>query len=463
MNVNSARNVRVEGDGTQVVGHVGLHALGMFADRMGVGDALSEAVGWSGRGTPVHDRGKVLVHTMLMLTGGGESCADIEFLGSQGRLFGGVCSDSTLYRTFTDSLDTEAVERARAVIGQVRSRVWARSASTKGTTPVVLDLDASLVEIHSENKEGTAPNFKHGFGFHPLFCFADGTGETLGAMLRPGNATANDAADLLAVLDAGIDQLPAEVAAGHRAGDDPSEVHRPVVARSDSAGCSAGFVDGCRDRNIGFQVVARRKTAVSAAVAAANDDTDRWVPAVGADGSVKELGDGQPVAMVAEVTDLVDLTGWPQGSRLIVRREPLHPGAQTSLLPDLEYRFWGHYTDQAGNPATLDRQMRAHAHVEDHIGRLKESGLLRFPFTELAANQAWLQVVCWAADLVRWFQLLCLTGPLARALPKRLRWQLWHAPARIVRKARGDIVRILEGWPTAGEILAAYRRIAALT
>ena len=107
--------------------------------------------------------------------------------------------------------------------------------------------------------------------------------------------------------------------------------------------------------------------------------------------------------------------------------------------------------------------MRAHAHVEDHIGRLKDSGLLRFPFTDFAANAAWLAVVCWGADLVRWFQLLCVTGPLARALPKRLRWQLWHKPARIVRKARGDIIRILDGWPTAPDILAAYRHVAALT
>ena len=41
--------------------------------------------------------------------------------------------------------------------------------------------------------------------------------------------------------------------------------------------------------------------------------------------------------------------------------------------------------------------MRAHAHVEDHIGRLKDSGLLRFPFTDFAANAAWLAVVCWGS------------------------------------------------------------------
>lgn len=107
--------------------------------------------------------------------------------------------------------------------------------------------------------------------------------------------------------------------------------------------------------------------------------------------------------------------------------------------------------------------MRAHAHVEDHIGRLKDSGLLRFPFTDLEANQAWLQAVCWAADLVRWFQLLCLTGPLARALPTRLRWTLWRTPARIIRTARRDVVRILDGWPATTDILGAYGRIAALT
>ena len=59
--------------------------------------------------------------------------------------------------------------------------------------------------------------------------------------------------------------------------------------------------------------------------------------------------------------------------------------------------------------------------------------------------------------------MLCLNAELARAKPKRLRWTLWHAPARIITTARHDIVRILDGWPTAGEILGAYRNIAALT
>jgi len=78
MDANSTRNVVVESGGTQVVGHVGLHALGSFADRLGVGETLSRAIGWNGPGRPIHDRGRVLTQAMLMLAGGGESYTDIE-------------------------------------------------------------------------------------------------------------------------------------------------------------------------------------------------------------------------------------------------------------------------------------------------------------------------------------------------------------------------------------------------
>ena len=166
---------------------------------------------------------------------------------------------------------------------------------------------------------------------------------------------------------------------------------------------------------------------------------------------------------MAELTDLVELSDWPDGTRLIVRREPLHPGAQQSLFPSTMFRYWGHYTDAKGDPVALDVHMRAHAHVEDHIRRLKESGASRFPFVDIDANRAWLAVVCFADALVRWFQLLCLTGPLAAAEPKTLRWSLWHAPARLVHHARRRIVRILDGWPTTTALLGAYQRIALIT
>ncbi len=455
MNANSTERVKIEAGGEGVVAHVGLHTLRAFADRLGLGEALSERIPPAGERFPVHDRGKVLVRAMLMLAGGGEACTDIEHLRAEPALFGSVPSDSTLYRSFFE-ISPVVLKGVWEAVAEGREQVGRRSGVANASEPVVLDIDATLVEIHSENKAGTAPTYKGGFGFGPMLCFADGIGEALAALLRPGNAGANTVADHLTVLDAAVAQLPAEVGVGHRPGDDGDIVRRAVAVRTDSAGCTRGFVAGCRARNVGFAVVARSSGQIHAAISRARANEDRWSPAVRQDGEPREG------AQVAELTDMVDTSDWPEGTRLIVRREPLHPGAQQTLFPSESFRYWGHWTDQPGDAVTLDGHMRAHAHVEDHIRRLKDSGLCRFPFRDLDANRAWLAAVCFADTLVRWLQRLCLpAGGLARAEPKTLRWRLWHTPARLIHHARRDIVRILDDWPDAHALTSAYQHITA--
>jgi len=452
---NSTVSVVVEGGGEQVVAHVGLHALGVFADRLGLGDSLSARIAVTGERLPLHDRGKVLTQAMLMFAGGGEACSDIEYLRAQPELFGSVPSDSTLYRTVR-RIDACTLGGLWDAMAEGRVQVWRRSAATTGKATIVLDIDSSLHEIHSENKEQTAPTYKGGFGFHPMYCFADATGETLAVRLRPGNAGANNIADHVAVLDEAIAGLPEEIAVGHRAGDDASMVRRAVQVRVDSAGCT-DFVWRCRDRNVGFAVVARSNASIHAALSRVAFDDDAWQPAL------RQDGDERDGAAVAELTAHIDLSDWPEGTRLVVRREPLHPGAQQTLFPSTLFRYWGHYTDSTGDAATLDVHIRAHAHVEDHIRRLKDSGANRFPFIDINANRAWLAMVCFADALVRWFQLLCCTGALAVAEPKTLRWTLWHTPARLVHHARRRILRILDGWPSTDALLDAYQRIALIT
>src|SRR5918996_222656 len=263
----------------------------------------------------------------------------------------------------------------------------------------------------------------------PIYCFADATGETMGVKLRPGNAGANTIADHLDVLDQAIAGLPVEIAAGHRPGDNPSLVERQVRVRTDSAG-GTDFVHKCRERNIGFSVVARSNASVHAAISRIRFDDKRWQPAL------TQAGEPRPGAAVAELTQFVDLSGWPEATRLIVRREPLHQGAQGSLFPSATFRYWGHYTDSTADPVEADIDMRGHARVEDNIRRLKDSGASRFSFTDLDANRAWLDVVAFADALVRWFQLLCMPGRFATAEPKTMRWTIWHTPARLAPAAR---------------------------
>ena len=324
MHGNSTRRLVVASGGDQVVGHVGLHALGAFADRLGLGNALSARIPPRGKRMPLHDRGKVLVQSMLMLAGGGESCADIEHLRAQEDLFGSAPSDSTVFRTFHE-ISPEVRDALAEAFAQVRAEVWRRSAATTGTAPVILDIDASLVEIHTETKEGTGPHYKGGWGFHPMFCFADVIGEALSGLLRPGNAGANTVADHLLVLDAAVAQLPADIASGHRAGDDAALVTRALVVRTDSAGCTQGFVHGSRARNVGFFVVARSNAQVHSAIFDTVGLEEIWEPALHQDGSPREG------AAVAELTELVDLSEWPEGTppdrapRTLASERPAQP------------------------------------------------------------------------------------------------------------------------------------------
>jgi hypothetical protein len=455
MHSTSTSPVSVESGGDGVATHVGLHALGALADRVGLGASLSSRIAPRGERLPLHDRGKVLVQMALVLAGGGESCADIEHLRIQEELFGSVPSDTTVFRTFHE-FDTGQRAHLAEALAEVRARVWAKL-DTRPSDPVILDFDASLVDVHSELKEQAAPTYKKGFGFHPLFVFADQTGETLAAKLRAGNAGSNTVTDHVEVFDAAVAQLPASVTRGHHAGDDPSLVERSVIARADGAGCTEGFLAACRERNVTFFVTARSNAQITGAIYAASDQPDRWQP------SRTQAGEPHSEASVCEMTEYLDLSSMPAGTRCIIRREPLHPGAQRSLFPSHDYRYWGFYTDAAGDPVALDVTMRAHAHVESHIQRLKESGLCRFPFTKFEANSNWLMTVALAADLVRWFQLLCLEGRWREARPKTLRWEIFHAPGRLVCRSRRRIVRLLEGWPSAGVLLGAYQRLALLT
>src|SRR5918996_473491 len=160
----------------------------------------------------------------------------------------------------------------------------------------------------------------------PIYCTADATGECLGVKLRPGNAGANTIADHVDVLDQAVAGLPEDIAVGHRPGDDGDLVRRRLRVRTDSAGCT-NFVHRCRDRNVGFSVVARSNASVHAAISRVRFDDEAWQPAL------TQTGEQRDGAAVAELTGFVDLTGWPEGTRLIGRREPLHPGAQESLFP----------------------------------------------------------------------------------------------------------------------------------
>jgi hypothetical protein len=437
----------VTADGSDAtVSHVGAALLAETADRLGLTRALSCGLGGLRQRRSAHDPGGVVRDLAVMLADGGDALCDLRTLRDQPALFGPVASDATAWRVIDGIAAHDLLDALRRARAHVRERAWRLGARPAG--PLIIDLDSTLVTAHSD-KDGAAGTVKGGFGFHPLLAYLDcpdlaGGGQPLAAMLRPGNAGANCAADHIAVLGDALDQLPRDVVADAE-----------IVVRCDSAGATHELLDFCRDGRVRFSVGLDLTEPVRDAILALAETA--WRPALDADGQARDNGH------VAELTDRLDLSGWPTGSRVLVRRERPHPGAQLSFTDADGYRFQATLTDQVDpDIAVLERRQRGRARVEDRIRAAKDCGLENLPFRDFEPNAIWLELVLLAQDLVFDAQTLCLDGELARCEPKRLRYRLLHCAGRLSFHARQARLRLPASWPWAGDLAAAFARLAAL-
>jgi hypothetical protein len=425
--------------GRGVVGHAGARLLCNLAEKVGLNAGLSAAMAPTKKRRRGHDRGRVLVDLAVMIADGGEAISDLAVLRDQPELFGEVASTPTAWRAL-GAVDDDAQERIATARARARAAVWGAGAEPGF---YVLDFDGTLIGSHSE-KQGAAPTYKRGFGFHPLLVFLDATGEALAGILRPGNAGSNTTADHVRLLALALDQLPV----------DPAEVE--VVARADSAALTHGFVDACRAAKVRFSVGHDLTEPIRDACLAV--PKRRWRPAISADGIDEREG-----AEVAEITDLVELSHWPTGTRAIARREEPHPGAQLTFTDANGLRYQVFITDLPdGDVAYLEALQRGRGRAEKLICDLKDTGLSNLPSADFAINAAWMAVALVAHDLLAWTRLVALDGNLARAEPKRLRYCLLHAAGVIARTGRRVRLRLGAGWPWAGDLVAAFARVHAL-
>jgi hypothetical protein len=433
--------VDVTADGTGLVSRAGSALLAQVGDRLGLTRALSLRLACLKARRRGHDPGRVVRDLAVMLADGGECVSDLGAVRDQESLLGAVASDSTAFRVVDKIASMPGgLGLLRAAHARARERFWELHGAPERLT---IDVDATLITAHSE-KEQAAGTYKGGYGFFPLHAYLDETREALGAMLRPGNAGANTAVDHLVVLELALGQIP-------RAYIDTIE----ILVRADTAGATHGLIDYCREEQLRFSVGYELTAPVRAAILQTPEDA--WVAALDQDGSTRENGE------VAEITDSVDLSSWPAGSRLIVRRERPHPGAQLSFTDHDGYRFQTILTDQTdADVAVIECRHRQHAHVEDRIRDDKDTGLAKLPFKEFKLNEVWLEIVLLAHDLIVWTQALLLDGELAKAEPKRLRYRLLHVAAKLAFHGRRGRLRLQHDWPWATDLTAAFERLKAL-
>ncbi len=437
-------------DGRGLVSQAGTVLLWETMRATGLGRGLSDGLARWRAPRAVHDPGKIVADLAAAVALGGDCLADIAVLREQPELAGPVASDPVVSRLVSALAGDlpRALKAIRAARAAARERAWTLAGDNVPGADgglVTIDLDATIVIAHSE-KEQAAPTWKKTFGHHPMTAWADhgaeGGGEPLAIVLRPGNAGSNTAADHIEAARLALAQLP-------------RHLRRKALVRADSAGGTHAFLKWLTARSrrlhysVGMTITAEIQEAILKVPAAA------WTPAYDGDSEVREG------AWVADITGLLNLDGWPAGMRVIVRKERPHPGAQLRFTDIDGHRFTCLATDaKRGQLADLELRHRRRARCEDRCA--KDTGLRNLPLKGFAQNQLWCEIVALACELLAWMQMLALAGDARRWEPKRLRLRILAVAGQLVRGGRRLRLRLAERWPWATQATTAITILQAL-
>jgi Transposase DDE domain group 1 len=465
--------LKVTADGAGLVGHAGAVLLRKACDQAGLTAQLSAALR-KARNRPVLDRGIVVVSMATAIALGATSMSDIAVLAHLAPVLGDAPSGPTVRRALDLAGTPAMLDRIARARARARAHVWALIEGTPAGFPwleiagkaltgwLVIDMDATLVTASSD-KEGAAPTWKKGYGFHPLGAWLANTRECLAMLLRPGNAGSDTFTDHKEVLAAAIRQVPARF-------------RRKILVRVDGAGASHELVAHLLSLSslrravlftCGWMITTADEDAIRQVPAAA------WKPGTGQDGTIEDDKD------VAEVTHLMSRAGnWPDGLRWIARR--VKPSRRhLRNLTDYEKKTGWKYsitctnipgTGIAGVPGShhpqyIDTVHREHAVVETAgVRTAKAMGLRNLPSFTWQVNCGWVIAANIAADLTAWTRLLGFGDDpdLHEADPDTLRYRIWHIPARLARHARERILKISPSWPWKDAFLACWHRLCAL-
>jgi hypothetical protein len=208
------RALKVTADGTGLVGHAGAVLFRKAADQAGLTAQLSGTLRKKGS-SPAFDRGTVLVSLAAAIALGATGMSDIALLVHLAPVFGGRSERADGApcpgpgrggcRAGPDRPRQGESPRARRDLIQdtpAGSRGWRSPGRRWPAGWLVIDMEATLATARSD-KQGAAPTWKKGYGFHPAGAWCASTRECLAMLLRPGNAGSNTFTDHEEVLGAG--------------------------------------------------------------------------------------------------------------------------------------------------------------------------------------------------------------------------------------------------------------------
>lgn len=112
---------------------------------------------------------------------------------------------------------------------------------------------------------------------------------------------------------------------------------------------------------------------------------------------------------------MLDLSGWPAGMRVIVRKEKRHPGAQLRLTDSDGMRLTAFATNTPrGQLVSSNCATAGGPRCEDRIRTAKDCGLTNLPLHGFDQNRIWCAIIALACELIAWTQMLAFDTTPAR-------------------------------------------------
>jgi hypothetical protein len=421
-------SVAVQFNEERLISDAGLLVTATLAQRLGLEQLVNESV-WLGYRTPgaalPGRKVMTLVHGMLA---GADSIDEMDLLraGSTGLILGHrVMAPSTL-GTFLRAFTFGHVRQLDRVFDLALARAWEAGAGP-GDSPLVIDLDSFIGEVHGYHKQGAGYGYTGILGYHPLIATRADTGEVLHIRNRTGSANTQRGAERF------VEELLARVRrAGHTG---------PIVLRADSGFENHKLIKALDRRGVQFSIGVKQSKQIRALIAQIPER--EWVTVT-----------DYPDTGEAQIAEIQHPTGW----RLIVRRTRL-VGDQAQLWPD--WRYHAFVTNRTVPLLTADIDHRDHANVELVIRDLKDQALAHFPSGRMHANSAWTVIAALAHNLARWTTLIGLpTAPVQTAQVRRRR--LLQIPGRLTRTSRQWTLRLPARWPWKTDFLTVLDALRAL-
>lgn len=429
--------IAVTFDEPTLVADAGLIVPATLMVRLGLEALINRMVRLSGRVGGSRPGRKVLTLVAAILVGGShiDHAERLRAGATQKVLPFRVMAPSTL-GTFLRAFTFGHVRQLDAMVAEAIRRAWSLGAGP-GTSPMTMDLDSTICEVHGVQKAGASFGYTRVLGYHPIVATRADTGEVLHARLRRGAANTQRGAKRL------VEELVARV---RRAGATGA-----LTLRADAGFFSYALIDTLVRLGVAYSITVSINAQIRACIEAIDEDAWR---------AIAYTTGGE--AQVAEATYMTGKRGQRRQLRLVVRRSRLADPAQLALWPN--WRHHAFVTNVDLDTVAVDAFHRAHANVELAIRDLKEgAGLEHCPSGHFFANAAWLACGVLAHNLVRWSAILGdVHATDQMTVARSVRTRVLALPGRLVNRSGTVVLRLPVRWPWATTFTRALDQIRQL-